>query len=136
MNLHSRIHYQIRQTDDPIKCPRSGCKTTFTRECHLREHLKIHRNRLLRCLFCPCRFIKADRLTVSSIERRFLSHEIAVKVKFKLQCQTEVQVLEKCSHLSRNSHTFRGIFTPFWEYLFTPHTCTVAAEFSICKSGQ
>ena len=95
------MHYQTHSKDNAFKCPKPGCKTSFSKTTHLEEHLRIHENHLFRCKFCNGRFVKEIRL-----KEHYAKHFKIKHCKCKV-CGKSMTEKERKKHVKRRKLIFK-----------------------------
>ena len=63
LNLHARMHTMQSDKQFWYKCPKSTCSSSFESENKLKRHMRIHNNDLVKCQYCPFRYVQSNQYT-------------------------------------------------------------------------
>jgi len=63
LNLHARMHSMKSDKQFWYKCPKSTCSSSFESENKLLRHMRIHNNDLVKCRYCPFRYVQSNQYT-------------------------------------------------------------------------
>ena len=82
------------------KCSFSGCTSSFSRPSGLDEHLRIHKNDLADCAYCPYRYVKP------------FTYKTHLNVHFEIrefECDQHDRKFTSLSILNEHYHKHEGI---------------------------